>query len=131
MFKCSRWSLPILTFIIAVCLWNMDFAGIGNTVALPLVFTTVLINSLDFYILSFLIELQAFLLIYKNTIVIPIYISGMFTNAILFYLENTHYLGITLYGQIYNTIMWFIMIPALLIPMLYEYAKEKKIIVNY
>ena len=126
MFRSGRWSLPIFIFLIFVSLWNMDFAGLGQNVYLPLVNSTMPINAMNFYLISFLIELGAFLAIYKKTIVIPIYLSGMFTNLILFYLENRSYLNITLYGQIYNTIMWFVMIPALLLPILYEWYKEKK-----
>lgn len=126
MFRAGRWSLPVFIFLIFVSLWNMDFAGLGQNVYLPLVNSTMPINAMNFYLISFLIELGAFLAIYKKTIVIPIYLSGMFTNLILFYLENRSYLNITLYGQIYNTIMWFVMIPALLLPILYEWYKEKK-----
>lgn len=128
MFRAGRWSLPIFIFLIFVSLWNMDFAGLGQNVYLPLVNSTMPINAMNFYLISFLIELGAFLAIYKKTIVIPIYLSGMFTNLILFYLENHSYLDITLYGQIYNTIMWFVMIPALLLPILYEWYKEKKLL---
>lgn len=130
MFRSSRQLLPFLTFIIAVCLWNMDFAGLGNVVYLPFFTHNLIVNSMNFYLMSFIVELIAFLLIYKKTVVIPIYISGMFSNLILFYAENSHIIGITEYGLAYNSIMWLVMIPALIIPIFYEWLQEKGMFLN-